>query len=124
MTTRHRLQQRRDLETIAIEHVGLHFTVGLGRECETDSAGRSLRPIGPVMEVWLSAPQHLNSLADAMASDGAIQISLLMQYGHPASEIVASLRRNPDGTPASPIGVAAQLAAAVNHQLETNHGEP
>lgn len=116
MSNRQRLQQRRSLETVAIEVQGQRFKVGLGRGVDVDSRGRAIAPAGPVVEVWLNG-QHVNSFADVMASDAAILISLLLQYGHPASEIVASLKRNPDGSPASPIGMAALLACEAQQDL-------
>jgi hypothetical protein len=119
MTNRQRLQQRRSLETVAIEVQGQRFKVGLGRAVNVDARGRAIAPAGPIVEVWLNA-QKVNSLADVMASDAAILISLLMQYGHPASEIVASLKRTPDGSPASPIGVAALLACEAQQEITNN----
>ena len=100
MTHRLRLRDRRELETIAIEHEGQRFKVGLGRE-DVDS---------PVVEVWLNA-QKVNSPIDVLASDGAILVSMLIQYGCPAEEIIKSMKHNSDGKPASPLGVAAQLVA-------------
>lgn len=101
MTHRQRLPARRPLETIAVEIEGQRFKVGLGREQLED---------GPVVEVWLNA-QKVNSLADVMASDGAILMSLLIQYGCPPASIVKSMKHNSDGAPASPFGVAAKLVA-------------
>jgi uncharacterized alkaline shock family protein YloU len=62
--------------------------------------------LGPVVEVFLNA-QKVNSPVDVLASDGAILMSLLIQYGHPIEEIAQSLKRNPDGSPASILGLAA-----------------
>lgn len=102
MTARQRLAPRRDLETVAVEHEGQRYKVGLGREFSPPST------FGPVIEVFVNA-QKVNSPVDVLVSDGAILMSLLLQYGHPAEEIAASLKRNPDGSPASPLGVAAKL---------------
>lgn len=100
MSHRLRLRDRRELETIAIEHEGQRFKVGLGREA----------PGSPVVEVWVNA-QKVNSPIDVLASDGAILMSMLIQYGCPAEEIIKSMKHNSDGKPASPLGVAAQLVA-------------
>jgi len=108
MTARHRLAARRDLETIAVEHDGQRYKVGLGREYTPP------RNFGPVLEVFVNA-QQVNSQIDVLVSDGAILMSLLLQYGHPADEIAASLKRNPDGSPASPLGIAAKLINEANY---------
>ena len=98
MTERRRLSQRRALETIAIEHDGQRFKIGLGRE----------RGQTQVLEVFVNA-QQVNSQIDVLASDGAILMSLLIQYGHPVEEIAKSMKKNPDGSPSSPLGLAAAL---------------
>lgn len=107
MSARHRLAARRDLETIAVEHEGQRYKVGLGREFSPPET------YGPVAEVFVNA-QKVNSPVDVLVSDGAILMSLLLQYGHPAEEIAASLKRNPDGSPASPLGIAALLVKQAN----------
>lgn len=104
MTHRQRVAQRRDLETIAVEHEGQRFKVGLGRELVCGDRGQ----LGPVVEVWLNA-QKVNSSIDVLASDGAILMSMLIQYGCPAGDIIKSMKRNEDGSPASALGVAAAL---------------
>jgi hypothetical protein len=108
MSARHRLAPRRDHEVIAIEHEGARYKIGLGREFTPPTQ------LGPVLEVFINE-QKVNSALDVLCSDGAILMSLLLQYGHPADEIAASLKRNPDGSPASPLGVAAKLIKEANH---------
>lgn len=98
---RKRLPNRRSLETVASLFEGQRFKVGLGREV-LDAA------VGPVAEVFINA-QKPNSLLDTISSDGAILMSLLIQSGYPPEMIRHSLRRNSDGTPASPLGFAADL---------------
>ena len=100
MNHRLRLPARRPLDIIAMEHEGQRFKVCLGRAT----------PDGPVVEVWLNA-QQVNSPIDVLTSDGAILMSMLIQYGCPADEIIKSMKHNSDGKPASPLGVAAQLVA-------------
>ena len=106
MTHRHRVADRRHLETTAIEHEGQRYKIGLGRELACIERGR----LGPVVEVFLNA-QKVNSPADVLASDGAILMSMLIQYGCPPEAIVKSMKHNSDGTPASPLGRAAALLA-------------
>ncbi len=104
MTHRHRLPNRRPLETFAIEHNDgsstQRYKIGLGREW----LGRD--HVGPVAEVFVNA-QKVNSPLDVLASDGAILMSMLLQYGCPPADIFHAMKRNPDGTPASPLGRAA-----------------
>ncbi len=94
--------KRRSHETIAVEHEGQRFKIGLGRELVCVDR----EWLGPVVEVFISG-QKVNSPVDVLASDAAILMSLLIQYGHPIEEIAQSMKRNPDGSPASILGLAA-----------------
>lgn len=98
MTHRHRAANRRHHETIAIEHEGQRYKVGLGRE-RVDGTIR-------IIEVFCNA-QKVNSPIDVLVSDGAILMSMLLQYGCPPADIFHAMKRNPDGSPASPLGRAA-----------------
>lgn len=102
MTVRHRLANRRTLETIAFEHDGQRYKAGLGREVVC--IDREI--LGPIAEIFLNA-QRVNSSVDVLASDGAILMSMLLQYGCPPADIFHAMKRNPDGSPASPLGRAA-----------------
>jgi hypothetical protein len=102
MTTRHRLANRRATETIAIEHDGQRYKIGLGREVTCIERGK----LGPIAEVFISG-QRVNSSVDVLASDGAILMSMLLQYGCPPADIYHAMKRNPDGSLASPLGRAA-----------------
>jgi hypothetical protein len=104
MTARHRLANRRALETFAIEHDEQRYKISLGRELVCVDRRR----LGPVMEVFINA-QKVNSALDVLANDGAMLMSILMQYGCPIEDILHSMKRNPDGTPSSPLGRAAAL---------------
>lgn len=115
MPHRHRLANRRALETFAIEHDGQRYKISLGRELVCVDRGR----VGPVMEVFVNA-QKTNTMADVLASDGAILMSMLIQYGCPPAAIVKSMKHNSDGTPSSPIGRAAALLAEAT---QTQQGE-
>jgi len=102
MTNRHRLANRRAHETIAIEHEGQRYKIGLGREVTCIEREK----VGPIVEIFLNA-QKVNTQADVLASDGAILMSMLLQYGCPPADIAHAMKRNPDGSPASPLGRAA-----------------
>jgi hypothetical protein len=93
---------RRAHETIAIVHENQRYKVGLGRELVCIERER----LGPIVEVFLNA-QQVNSQVDVLASDGAILMSLLLQYGCPPEVIFHAMKRNPDASMASPLGRAA-----------------
>lgn len=115
MISRHRLATRRRHETIAIEHEGQRYKVGLGKEMLCDgSCGASSMRFGPIAEVFLSA-QKVNSPIDVLVSDSAILMSMLLQYGCPPADIFHAMKRNPDGSPASPLGRAAAFLVEVGH---------
>jgi hypothetical protein len=59
---------------------------------------------GAVGEVFLDATKQ-NSMLDAFAADAAILVSLLLQHGATPAEIGHALRRAPDGSAASLVGV-------------------
>jgi hypothetical protein len=99
---RHRPAHRRAHETIAIVHENQRYKVGLGRELVCIERGK----LGPIVEVFLNA-QQVNSQVDVLASDGAILMSLLLQYGCSPQDIFHAMKRNPDGSMASPLGRAA-----------------
>lgn len=113
MSPRHRVANRRAVETFAVEVEGQRYKISLGREI-TVKLGPLENPrvaescVGPVVEVFVNA-QKVNSQADVLASDGAILMSLLIQCGHPIEEIARSMKHHPDMSPASPLGVAAAL---------------
>lgn len=102
MTHRHRLANRRTHEVVAIEHENQRYKIGLGREVVCIERGK----VGPIVEIFISA-QKANSPIDVLVSEGAILMSMLLQYGCPPSDIFHAMKRNPDGSPASPLGCAA-----------------
>jgi len=138
MTSRKRVANRRAHETIAIEHEGQRYKIGIGREllapptsgvenpvgATSSGAAKPLPPsspavayLGPIIEVFVSA-QHVNSTMDAVVSDGAILMSMLMQYGCPPAAIVKSMKHKSDGSPSSPLGRAAALINQATQQGE------
>jgi len=102
MNPRLRLAKRRAHETIAVELDGQDYKIGFGRELVCIE--RQL--LGPIVEVFLNA-RKVNSALDTLASDGAILMSLLIQHGVSMDEIAHSMKRNPDGSPSSILGLAA-----------------
>ncbi len=98
--------KRRPLETIAIEHESQRYKVGLGRPMLCDGSCGARPRFGSIVEVFLNG-QKANSQLDVLASDGAILMSMLIQYGCPPEDIHHAMKRNTDGSPASPLGRAA-----------------
>lgn len=122
MTSRRLLANRRTHETIAVEMLEQRFKIGLGRETVTRRISGTLQlevvSVGPISEVFLNA-QKPNSALDVLCSDGAILMSLLIQYGCPIDTIAHAMKQDPGGVPASPLGYAAQL---INSTTEAKHG--
>src|SRR5262245_9379806 len=106
MSVRSSLENRREALAFDFQHGGQHFRAHIG-----------VFPDGRVAELFLDAAKP-NSALDALASDAAILISLLLQHGAGLDEIAHALRRNPNGGPASLIGEAVRQLAAV----EARHG--
>lgn len=97
--TRNRPANRRSHETIAIEHEGQRYKIGLGRDFRGGKFSQ-------IIEVFCNG-QKVNSPIDVLVGDGAILISMLLQYGCPPEDIFHAMKRNPDGSAASPLGRAA-----------------
>ena len=114
MTFRSRPANCRSHETIAIEHENQRYKIGLGREIACNGSCGGKPKLSSVVEVFLNA-QKVNSQLDVLSSDGAILMSMLLQYGCPPADIHHAMKRNPDGSPASPLGRAA--AYLVEHDL-------
>jgi hypothetical protein len=91
---RDRLPNRRPSQNIAFERDNLNYQMTVG-----------LYPDGRVGEIFLNA-EHANSLLDALAHDAAILASLALQFGCPLETITHALKRDAQGTAASPIGAA------------------
>jgi hypothetical protein len=94
---RRRLPNRRAAETMAFDRDNLKYCMSIG-----------LYPDGRVGEIFLNA-EHSNSLLDALAHDAAILASLALQFGCPLDVITHALKRDAQGTAASPIGQAMDL---------------
>jgi hypothetical protein len=97
--TRAVLPQRRPHHVLQLEHEGQRYTGGYG-----------IAPDGSIAELWLNSLKQ-NSLIDAMASGAAITASIALQFGAPLDTIRHALRRNPDGSPACPLGALCDAIA-------------
>jgi hypothetical protein len=98
---RRRLPNKRAALAVSFEHNAIRYRAHIGFFDD-----------GAPAELFVDAVARPNSAVDAFAADASILISLLLQTGSTVAEISHSLRRNPDGSPASVIGqaVAALLA--------------
>jgi hypothetical protein len=67
-------------------------------------------PDGALGEVFLDAAKQSSAL-DAFAADVAILVSLLLQHGATPADFGHALRRVPDGTAASLVGVVVDRIA-------------
>lgn len=90
--TRRALPQRRLAENFDIEHNGHRAVVTVGRYDD--------RTIG---EVFISG-HKVGSELEATARDGAVLLSILLQYGVPLSVLRHAITRNGDGTASTLVG--------------------
>lgn len=90
--TRQRLPNRRFNETFEFTHEGVGFTASYGRDVQ-----------GRVKELFLSGGKA-GSVIEAMMCDASTAISIALQNDVKPAELAHSVVRNPDGSPASPIG--------------------
>jgi hypothetical protein len=94
---REKLPNRRACETFAFERNGLRYHATIG-----------FFPDNRPGEIFLNH-DHSDSLADVLASDAAIAVSLALQHGCSIETIKHALKRDARGEPASPIGSALDL---------------
>jgi hypothetical protein len=92
--TRARLPNRRRAVALELVHRDRQFRAHVGFFDDDTPA-----------ELFINAEKQ-NSPLDAFANDGSILLSQLLQRGATLAEIGHSLKRNPDGSPASVIGEA------------------
>jgi hypothetical protein len=89
MTSRERLPNRRECESLEFEHAGLGFTLTSGYYHD-----------GRIAEIFLSSHKPGSSI-EAIARDSAIMASLALQFGAPLETIRAALTKDHDGQPAT-----------------------
>src|SRR5258708_6207148 len=94
--TRERLPNRRPAIAFDFQHRGMRYRAHVG-----------FFENGAPAELFIDSSKQ-NSALDCFANDGAILVSLLLQNGTTLPEIGHSLKRNPDGSPASLIGEAVE----------------
>jgi hypothetical protein len=94
MTSRQRLQNRRQCESREFTHAGLDFTLAAG-----------FYPDGRIAEIFLSSHKP-GSPIEAIARDAAVTVSIALQFGADLETIRQALTKNHDGGPATAIGAA------------------
>ena len=106
MNTRNVLPARRLCETFEMQHGGQNsvFAVTIGyynsQWFDRDGNEGVQRRIG---EVFISGAKA-GSEVDAVARDGAVLLSIALQYGVPLETIKHAITRNGDGTPSTIVG--------------------
>jgi ribonucleoside-diphosphate reductase alpha chain len=98
-SARSRLPDLRMHEVFEFDHLGHHYTAGIGRYGH-----------GRIGEVFLNASKSGTAI-ETHARDGAVILSLLLQHGCPINAIRETITRNPDGSAAGPFGTLLDLLA-------------
>lgn len=91
--TREVLPARRQHEVVELDFNGISYLFGVGRYED-----------GRPAEVFIDAAKS-GADAQIVARDGAILLSLLLQFGCPVETIRHALTRTADGAPLGPLGL-------------------
>ena len=102
MTTRLTLPNRRETENVNFKVNNRKFILGIGR---FDN--------GSIAEIFINTPMKAGSEADVNAKDGAIAVSLALQYGCPLKTLQGAMNRNADGSPQGPLGAALDAVRGI-----------
>ena len=95
MTNRRRLSNRRFSQTLNFEIDGQKYIATVGFFDE-----------GNLAELFINSSGKLGSTADVNAADGALAVSLALQYGCPADVLQKGMKRNVDVMQQGPLGAA------------------
>lgn len=112
MTSRRRLPNRRQAETFRFQVDSQHYIATIGRFPEDNA----------IAEVFINSSMRIGSTADVNAVDGALAVSLALQYGCPIDVLRAGMKRNADGTPQGPLGAVLDAIQPTGGQNDTSHG--
>ena len=102
MTSRTRLPNRRFSRTLAVEVDGQKYIATVGFFDD-----------GRLAELFINSSGKLGSTADVNAADGALAVSLALQYGVPAETLQKAMKRNVDGTAQGPLGAALDAVLGI-----------
>ena len=97
MSARSRLPNRRRAETIEFDHDGIKYIASVG-----------FFETGGLAEIFLRGGKS-GSAVEAMTHDGAVVVSVALQFGAPLAAIRKALLRLPDGAAAGPLGRVLDL---------------
>jgi hypothetical protein len=100
MSNRQRLNNRRPALTFDLEHVGLNYTVTVGKY-----------PDGRVSEVFVQNHKS-SSGADVAVRDAGIILSFALQHGADLNSIRRALCRDPRGCASGVMGAVLDAIAA------------
>jgi hypothetical protein len=103
MVHRTRLPDRREAETFNIEVDGQRYTVTAGRFANSNE----------IAELFINSSGKLGTAADINAADGALAISLALQYGVPIERLRLAMKRNDDGSAQGPLGAALDAVSKI-----------
>lgn len=96
MNERKRLPERRFAETTRFEVDGHGYYLTVGYFPDDMQVG----------EIFINSSMKLGSMADINACDGAVAVSLALQYGCPLEMLRSGMKRNVDGSAQGPLGAA------------------
>jgi hypothetical protein len=108
MSERERLPNRRYSATMDMLHADKAFSVSIGFYAN-----------GRPAEVFISGPK-VGSDNDAIARDGAVLLSLALQYGIPLSVIQATVTRDQNGKPSTIVGAVVDTLVRGTAEHEHN----
>ncbi|MEY9364828.1 hypothetical protein ABH994_007549 [Bradyrhizobium yuanmingense] len=114
MTERRVLPQKRRAETFEIAWGGFdrRFAVTLG-----------YYPDGGIGEVFITGGKSGQEI-EAIARDGAVAISLALQYGARIDSLVSAITRDEHGNPSSIIGAVLDRMAPLGSQTPLDQSQP
>lgn len=92
MTARQTLPARRGCETFELTHKDNAYTVSIGFALD-----------GRIAEVFITGTKA-GSDQEAVARDGAVVLSIALQYGVPLATLASAITRSASGEPSSIVG--------------------
>jgi hypothetical protein len=112
--TRRTLPQRRAAEVFNLNHAGQQYAVSFG--CWPDDPSPA--------EVFIHGAK-VGSDIEGLARDGAVIISIALQYGVPLEALAGAITRNPNGSPMTVVGaVLDQLNKESSNGRERENTSP
>ena len=98
MPTRQHLPNRRSAHTLNFEADGQRYIATVGFFDD-----------GKIGELFINTSGKQGNSSDVNAADGALAISLALQYGCPAEVLQKGMKHNADGIAQGPLGAALDV---------------